>query len=289
MRRSRQDNLPVLDDTSLVPEVRSVLDHLLGSLDAIAPDLIKATHLTGSIALGDFQPGKSDIDLVLVHHDRADSGTILAVLEPILANLRQTHPRPLIDGIVLSDEDLRAGPDIIDGPRVNIMESVPEIGSRGGNRNPVMWKTLHQCGIAWSGHALDRGTIWQDPARLDHWTRENLMDYWRPWLARSDRLLSLAGIASLREESIAWGVLGVTRLHVTIATGDVTSKTSAGQYALDTLPPQWHPIIREALRIRRMLSDRSYYYSPLSRRGDMRKFVDMVIEEALTVPEPRFG
>lgn len=279
----------MLDDTRLVPEVRSVLDHLLGSLDAIAPDLIKATHLTGSIALGDFQPGKSDIDLVLVHHDRADSGTILAVLEPILANLRQTHPRPLIDGIVLSDEDLRAGPDIIDGPRVNITESVPEIRSGGGNRNPVTWATLHQCGIAWSGHALDRGTIWQDPARLDHWTRENLMDYWRPWLNRAAVTPAQAVSVTQLDDEIEWGVLGVARLHFTIATGAVTSKTNAGQYALDTFPPRWHPIVREAPRIRTMPSNRSHYSNPLSRRIDMLEFVGMVIEEALALPGSRFG
>lgn len=47
-----------------------------------------------------------------------------------------------------------------------------------------------------------------------------------------------------------WGVLGVTRLHYTLATGMVTSKAGAGAYALETFPERWHRILREAVDIR---------------------------------------
>ena len=41
-------------------------------------------------------------------------------------------------------------------------------------------------------------------------------------MAKSRRLPSLVGLWSLRPDFVEWGVLGVTRLHYTIATGQVT-------------------------------------------------------------------
>ncbi|MEV0702545.1 aminoglycoside adenylyltransferase domain-containing protein [Saccharopolyspora sp. NPDC050389] len=42
-------------------------------------------------------------------------------------------------------------------------------------------------------------------------------------------------------------VLGPPRLHCTIATGQVITKESAAEYALDTFAARWHPLIRTAL------------------------------------------
>ena len=48
-----------------------------------------------------------------------------------------------------------------------------------------------------------------------------------------------------------WIVLGVCRLHYTLATGGIASKEEAGQYGLHTFSEQWHRALNEALRIRR--------------------------------------
>jgi hypothetical protein len=42
-------------------------------------------------------------------------------------------------------------------------------------------------------------------------------------------------------------VLGAPRLHYTIETGEVISKETAAEYALDTFDNEWHPIIKEGL------------------------------------------
>ena len=47
-----------------------------------------------------------------------------------------------------------------------------------------------------------------------------------------------------------WSVLGMLRQYYTLSERSVVSKIGAGQYALTHLPPHWHPVIREALRIR---------------------------------------
>ncbi len=270
-------------DAHVFPEARAVLGHLLAGLDARAPGLVTGAYLTGSIALGDGRPGQSDIDLVLARAEGVDNAETMAILVPALAELRRAHPRPVLDGIVLNAADLTAGPDAIAGARPVIFDSEATLEDGGSARNPVTWATLRQCGLAWRGK-LDRDRLWHDPARLDAWTRENLERYWRPWLARTERLAARPDLPDLIDEATEWGVLGVTRLHATLATGGIVSKRGAGTYALETFPERWHPIVRTAIRLRERLPD-DHDQSPYRRCHDMRAYVAMVIADALALPE----
>lgn len=96
--------------------------------------------------------------------------------------------------------------------------------------------------------------------------------------------MTQSGLASLGAMWTEWGVLGVTRLHYTLTTGQVTSKHGAGVYAMETFPSQWHRIIREALRIRERRSGASLYRNQLHRRRDTRDFVSMIIDSAHALP-----
>jgi hypothetical protein len=93
-----------------------------------------------------------------------------------------------------------------------------------------------------------------------------------------------AGLAALRPWAAAWGVLGVSRLHYTLAAGEITSKYGAGLYALRRFPARWHPPIIEALRIRRGDGGRSVYRTPLGRRADLLCYLAMVIDDGLALP-----
>jgi hypothetical protein len=265
-------------DARVFDTASEVLDHLLDGIDARAPGMIVGTYITGSIALGDGRPGKSDIDLVMIRDSGASNESTMAALEPALADLQRTRPRPMIDGLVLDLHDLEAGPDRIEGERPVIFDNVARLSTDASGRNPVTWQTLRQCGIAWRGTPLDPNRLWHDPERLNAWTRGNLESYWRPWLA------SRSVIASVGGWSVEWGVLGVTRLHYTLATGRITSKHGAGGYALDTFPERWHRIVREALRIREGRRDERQFRQPFERRRHMREYVAMVIDDALALP-----
>ncbi len=96
-------------------------------------------------------------------------------------------------------------------------------------------------------------------------------------------LPSVFGAWSLRPDFIEWGVLGVTRLQYTIATGEITSKTGAGAYALEAFPERWHKVVHEAVDIRANPErTRSLYgRNTLRRRRDARAYIAMVIEDAL--------
>jgi hypothetical protein len=191
-------------------------------------------------------------------------------------------PAPLLDAIVLDVADLGAGPDVMAGDRPVIFENEVMLTNGGSARNPVTWATLRQCGIAWRGE-LDRDQLWHDPVTLNAWTRDNLATYWSPWLASLDRLATRDDIAALIDEATEWGVLGVTRLHYTLATGVVTSKRGAGDYALDTFSQKWHPIVEEAIRIRDRRQGPSRFADPRDAVNAIRGYLAMVIADALTL------
>jgi hypothetical protein len=95
-------------------------------------------------------------------------------------------------------------------------------------------------------------------------------------------LLSRAGLRSLTPWFTEWTALGVCRLHYTIATGEITSKSGAGEYALQTFPARWHKVIGAAIAIRNGEGDS--YAEPLTRRADCLTFARMVIADAKQMP-----
>ena len=245
--------------------------HLVSLLRRNTGDLIQSFHLIGSIADGDFRPGRSDLDFVAVLSRELtdDDAEALVVVH---RGYRTDPTLPSLDGVWLTADELRAGPDAVaDGPTSQQGDFV--VLARG-NRNPVTWHMLPDA-VTLIGE-LDRGGLWQDRERLVGWVRDNAQTYWRRWLANASGL-SPAGLAMLGRAAPMWGVLGISRLHYTQATGKIASKSAAGEWALTAFEPHWRPIIEEALAYRR--GERSPYANPLARRRDALAFVQMAIDE----------
>ncbi|MDT3443568.1 MULTISPECIES: aminoglycoside adenylyltransferase domain-containing protein [unclassified Pseudofrankia] len=257
--------------------VCNVVDTYLMAIDAAAPGLVEGCYVIGSAALDDFRPGASDIDFVSVTAT-PPAGNQLAALESVHAHLPR---RPLLDGIYITWRDLAGGPEQASpGPHAHGRRLHPRCDHQ---RHPVTWHSLALHGIAIRGPNPTNIGIVTDAQALAHWTRANLDDYWRRWWQRSSHLPTPAGLACLAPQGPVWGVLGVSRLHYTLTTGKIASKTAAGEYARTTFEPRWHRIIDECLRIRRDDHCTSLYRSPLARRADALALVDGVIRD---VPPP---
>jgi hypothetical protein len=267
------------------PQLPAPVDDLvaayLGLVDAVAPGLLEGLYLTGSVALGDFRPRGSDVDFVAVTAAPIERSS-LAALARVHAGLGARFPRPHFDGSYLTWHDLADDP-------ANC-RSVPY--AHGGRfhapgrfeLSPITWITLARHGVAARGPAPATLTVWADPAVLDRWTRGNLERYWRPWRGRHGRLLPSYYIASSKPWAAEWGALGVSRLHYTLTTGQITSKDGAGRYALARFPARWGRLLAEALRIRRGGGGRSRYRTPFGRRRDLLAYVTLVIEDGLRLP-----
>jgi predicted nucleotidyltransferase len=191
-----------------------VVDAYLGRVDAAAPGLVEGFYLVGSLALGDYRPGTSDVDFVAV--------TRRSSVPEVAGRWR------LLDGVYTTWEEL----------------------ATDAARDPVAWHTLKRCGVRVRGPEPPELTIATDRSTLDSWCRANLDGYWRRWRRDAGRPLSRRWLAGLGTWGQAWAVLGVSRLHYTIATGDITSKSGGGRYALSVFPSRWHPIVTDCLATR---------------------------------------
>jgi hypothetical protein len=244
--------------------------HFVALLQRNTGDLISGLHLIGSIADGDFRPGRTDLDFVAVlSRELTDEDAEALVL--VHRSYRTDPTLPSLDGIWLTAGELRAGPDAIaDGPTSQQGDFV--ISARG-NRNPVTWHALPDA-VTLIGH-LDRAALWQDRDRLITWVRDNAATYWRRWLSDASGLSP----AMLGRALPMWGVLGMSRLAYATATGQIASKSAAGEWALTAFDPRWHPIIEEALAYRH--GQLSKYGNPFTRRRDALAFVEMATGEVV--------
>src|SRR6266496_5875858 len=94
-------------------DVRAVVNRYVELADRALPGGIEGLYLVGSIALGDYRAGQSDIDFVAV------GGNVLTErererLRDVHAGLLDAVPKPWFDGIYVTWEDLRKDPTVIE-------------------------------------------------------------------------------------------------------------------------------------------------------------------------------
>jgi len=252
--------------------VRDLCGDLLGQLDADAPGLVTGLYLIGSLALGGYREGTSDVDFLAIA-SRPPAGADLGALRRVHAGLAEKRGRPNLDGVYLLASDLGLPPAQVAG---QVRANQGEISTEDDYEpNPVSRLVLARHGLAFRGP--DRDELGVEPSRFElaAWTAANLATYWTPWVesyARSVRPSALSGRA------VQWGVLGVPRLHYTLATGEVTTKEEAARYAARTFGPAWHDILDEALRLRKR-GRGTTYRTPPARRRDAVDFMRTVIAD----------
>ena len=231
------------------------VDDLLLRLDRALPGRIEGFYVVGSACLGTFRHGRSDVDFVAI----VDG----PFREAELRRLRAVHIGRWVDALVRDGVLRRRWPLVCNGSyleRGALSRSPLEAtalaghvagrfaaGAAGGfDVNPVTWHTLARHGIAVRGPEAARLEVHTDPIELRDWTRANLDGYWRDWVRRA-RGLGSGGVPATARRFAASGVLGVSRLHYTLVTGEITGKEAAGEYALQTFGPQWRPVVEDAL------------------------------------------
>ncbi|MFW5420155.1 DUF4111 domain-containing protein [Nocardiopsis sp. CNT-189] len=260
------------------PRVREVADTFLRNADVEAPGLVDGLYLTGSVALRDFRPHASDVDFVAVA-SRPLTDADRAALRRAHAATRARAPRPQFNGIHLTWEDLVRSPD--ECAPVSAVVGGRYRSSSRAELNPVTWHVLAERGVAVRGPHPSELAVWDRPESLRTWSLGNLEEQWRRWRAKAGRLLTPRGLAALGSLAPSWSVLSVSRLHFTLRTCEITSKSGAGVYALHTFPEHWHRIVNECLRVRRGSGAPSLFDSTLERRRAALDYIEMVIDDAL--------
>lgn len=282
--------------------VQEIVTAYLDGVDAEVNELVEGLYVIGSVALGDFRPNSSDIDFVAVTA-RPPTGADLAGLAHVHERIRYRWRRPFFDGYYVTWEDL-AGAPVRAHPGPHTHEGRFHPPARHGRHSPVTWHMLARHGVACRGPQPDGLDVFLDPTALLDWSLDNLNGYWRALINRSSRLTRPFGYFALTPYAAVWVATGVSRIHYTMTTGDITAKEHSLRYALNRFDQRWHRILKESLRIR--VSDRTgsgavsaltagateyvglvtggqqrpLYPTPTARRRDLLALGDMVIADA---------
>lgn len=236
-------------DSTLPKEVSAAIDSYLRSADRLLPDAIGACAVGGSISLGAYRPGRSDIDVVVVVSDEWRSRRGLT------ARLRLLHlsqlPRLAMRaarglGFSACCNTVFVWESEVTQPVTQIRPIASHVGeifdAHGAfDANPVIWKELVDGGISVRGDDVSVWGLDPEPDVLRQWVANNLDEYWRP-LAGSVR----NGRRPLSASVVEWCLLGPARMHHTLVSGEIISKDAAGKYALSAFP-EHAPIIEVAL------------------------------------------
>lgn len=252
----------------LPAEVEELCRAWLADIDRRAPGLVTGLHLRGGLGFGEYVPGVSDVDFVAVLAHRPGPDEV-DILEESHVALAAAYPQPPFDGLHVTADDLARDPDVCpDVPCVLHGWFEPEARY---DVSPVAWQELARHSVPLRGEPV---TPWTDRDRLLAFTRDNLATYWADQAAALAKFPDQAAM----EESCAWCVLGVARLHHLLATGEMTSKSAAGRWGLGFYDERWHPVLRESLRLRERTDGPSEYDDPAARGRDVAGFTAYVVE-----------
>lgn len=253
------------------PEIKTSVDEYFRQVDLSLPGKLEGFYIVGSIALDDYIPGVSDIDFVAVSSEGLTDPE-LNLLAAIHSRLAETTGSPRFDGIYTTWSSLAATSD---GATVHHWLDREMHHNSIYGANPVTWATIHKHPVVARGNP--NPDVFHSDIELRGWCKANLRSYWANWV-RDSRRLGLKYFASFTLEAVCWGVLGVVRLHATIKTGEIISKTQAYHYGRKVFPSEWHPILEDALSGRRTQVTRKSL-GPLERRSKALQFMEYVIAD----------
>jgi len=219
--------------TPVDPGAAEAAQAYLALADAALPGLVRSLHLVGSAVLGDFRSGSSDVNFVAGTHGPAPTQALEAVHQDIAPG----HPLSRLDGIYVTEDELRLGTWEVTGPQVRRGRFIPT--------GPHGRRALDRYAFA-TGAVAARGTT---PTGLEH--RISSRDINRDLVLLAGKAVTAARRAAPSAWEASSLVLGTARLHYTLLTGRVTTKTDAGLYGLVTFSPCWASVLDRALAVRR--------------------------------------
>jgi hypothetical protein len=190
-------------------------------------------------------------------------------LQHIHGNLEKEYPQWKLSGSYIQLCDLgKPGNEIESHPHYHDGVLHPNEQSE---LNPVTWWELKNFSIAVVGVQPQYLSFTVDWNLLIRWMKENLNSYWVGWAKRPGRILVLYS-----DWGIQWVVTGILRQFYTYQENKITTKVKAAEYALGCLPERWHPLIQEAIHIRK--KEKSAYWFRIARMIDAVRFIKFMIQ-----------
>lgn len=219
--------------------MHALLQTLLSGVQAVLGNNLIGLYIHGSLALGDFDPERSDIDFVVVTH--ADlPAELLPVLEAMHADIARSGLKwaTNYEGSYIPQCAIRRyDPAHSRHPALDID------GTFGMDDHRSEWviqrHIIREHGIALTGPAPATLIDPITPDDLKQATLRLLQEWWAPQLHNPYRLQS--------SEYQAYAILTMCRALYTLTHGTITTKSQAARWAQQNLDPKWTPLIVQGL------------------------------------------
>lgn len=220
-------------------EVNAVLYEVLSGVQNILRDRFVGMYLYGSLAVGDFQPDRSDIDFLVVTEEELP-GQVVAALQAMHIRMAE-RDQPLgreIEGSYIPRHALRRyDPANARHPHID----------RGGGlaveQHDCDWVVqryvLREHGVVVAGPAIHTLIDPITPDKLKQAVLELMHIWWAPMVDEPSQLQE----SSYR----TYAILTMCRVLYTMQHGTIVSKPVAAHWALDSQGERWAPLISHAL------------------------------------------
>ncbi len=267
--RSYRPILAAVFEPIRFPDLNSVLADLVTGARASLAENFCGAYLQGSFAVGDAD-AHSDVDFIVVTEGDVtpEQQAELQVLHQTLYALPTTWAQHL-EGSYIPREVLRR-PDPDRRPLLYLNNGATEFALDSHDNTAVVRWSLREHGVVLAGPD-PRELV--DPIPADELSADVrwALGHWQWWFRSID---------SIDRRALAVAVLSHARILHTLAIGEVSSKRTAGEWALHALDPEWAPLIRWALE------DRPDPWTKVREPADptllrrTRKFIDYAAEWA---------
>ena len=218
-------------------EVNVFLTLLLSNMRSILGDHFVGLYLGGSLALGDFNLNRSDLDFVVSTVDELPLETIVA-LEEMHTRLWNTGAKwaRKLDGSYVPQHVLRRWTSN-DMPCPFVEEDQFYITHQGSA--VIQRHIIRQHGVVVAGPSPSTFIDLVAAADLRHALRDNVEKWWRPLLDDPDWVQ--------QSQKQPFAILTMCRALYTLERGIVASKPVAARWAQQVIGEQWTELIEWAL------------------------------------------
>jgi Domain of unknown function (DUF4111) len=221
------------------PEIDAVLSRVLAGARSILGDHFVGMYLDGSLAIGGFEPEKSDLDFVVVTTADVSQESFVALkaMHDHIASGGSKWAREL-EGSYISQHALRHDRRPAAHPYIDRGSSLAIVHQESGYW-PLHRHVLREHGVVMAG-PLPRTLIDPvSPEALREAVRGILREWWKPMLADGPLLR--------KSFYRCYAVLTMSRMLYTIHHGTLVTKPIAARWAQETVDSRWSPLIRSAL------------------------------------------
>jgi predicted nucleotidyltransferase len=243
--------------------VNDLLEKLLSGAQSVLQNNFAGLYLYGSLASGDFDRQKSDIDFLVVTFDEiSDEG--IRSLKAMHENLWQSGGKlaAKLEGSYVPLKDLRRyESNEKEYPSVN--EGKFYLG-RHGSDWIIQRHILREQAVAIAGAPLENSIDQVQPDDLRRAVADLLNEWWSPMLENP------AFIKNSEYET--YTVLTMCRALFTLEHGTIASKSASARWAQDALDESWTELIEQSLNWR--------YGEQINKLNEVLNFIRYTVDTA---------